>query len=70
MQRNCGSVEVENVTICPICKERTDSIVHLTEQWVLGEIRREHPDWVESSGACRKCVIYYENLEKMVELED
>lgn len=56
--------------ICPLCGKATDSIEHITEQWLLREIRKQHPHWVESSGICTKCIAYYRSLDTVLELEN
>jgi hypothetical protein len=38
---------VNKTGICPICGKHSDSIEHIAEEWLLTEIRREHPEWVE-----------------------
>lgn len=48
---------------CPICRrliseERLDSHVRI-EQTLIETIKKEHPDWVESNGACSQCVTHY-----------
>jgi len=58
---------MQNVDICPLCGKPVDSVEHITEQWVLSEIRKEHPDWVEKNGICSKCVAYYRNLDNVFE---
>lgn len=61
---------MKNVDICPLCGNKVDSIEHITEQWLLAEIRKQHPDWVEENGICTKCIAYYRGLDKVLELED
>ena len=35
---------------------------HQGESYVLGEIRRLHPEWVERSGGCLRCLDAYRRL--------
>ena len=62
----------EETKICPICKrETTDDMIQLckdAEDWILGTIRKMHPDWVEEDGSCSRCLEFYKGLGK-TELE-
>ena len=48
---------------CSVCNQKvgSDMLVYLdhTEKHVLELVKTDHPDWVESSGICQKCVEYY-----------
>lgn len=59
-----------NVAICPLCRKKVDSVEHIAEQWLLSEIRKEYPSWVESNGVSSKCVAYYRNLDNLLKLAD
>ncbi|EGG99031.1 hypothetical protein imdm_1599 [gamma proteobacterium IMCC2047] len=59
-----------DANICPLCRKSTDSIEHITEQWLLEEIRKEHPEWVEENGLCTKCIAYYRNLDNVFEFDE
>lgn len=59
-----------NADICPLCNKPVDSIEHITEQWLLDVIRKEHPEWIEKNGLCTKCIAYYRNLDNVFEQED
>ena len=52
--------------LCSICGATVrpeDAEVHiLAEDWVIEQIRSAHPQWVESDGACPKCLELYRNL--------
>jgi len=50
---------------CPLCGKHSDSIEHIAEEWLLTEIRKEHPEWVEANGTCTKCVDYYHSLDNV-----
>ena len=60
---------MKEIIICPLCGKSNDSLEHVAEQWLLSEIRKEHPDWVENNGGCSKCVAYYRNLDNVIELD-
>ncbi len=51
---------------CPLCgmevPAETLAVHRLAEKYVLDRIREEHPEWVEKSGACAKCLAFYEAL--------
>ncbi len=52
--------------LCSICGEAVrpeDAEVHIfAEDWVIEQIRASNPEWVESDGACPKCLEHYRNL--------
>jgi hypothetical protein len=56
---------------CPICKAMVeDDMVRLcqeAEDWIVGSIRRAHPEWVQKDGSCAKCMDYYKGLGKSEE---
>ena len=56
--------------ICPLCNEETDELHYLTEKYVLDMIKKDHPEWVETDGACKSCIDYYKALDDAVELID
>lgn len=58
------------MAVCKLCGKPTESLYHVTEQLVLDMIRRDHPDWVEADGSCRRCVEYYEGLDDALKVED
>jgi hypothetical protein len=48
---------------CPICRrliseDRLEFHLRI-EQTLIETIKKEHPDWVESDGACPECVTHY-----------
>jgi len=53
------------IFICPTCgKEMPQDllvIVPHTEEHIIEEIKKKHPDWEEGKGVCKKC---YEYLKK------
>ena len=48
---------------CPLCGKDTDSVEHITEQFLLNMIRTEHPEWVDKNGLCPRCIEYYRKLD-------
>ncbi len=52
--------------LCPLCGTLVPpELLELhawAEDWVLETIREKNPSWVESDGACQKCVEYYQKL--------
>jgi serine protease AprX len=48
---------------CPLCGDQVDRLIYRfhidSEQEVIGRIKKDHDDWVETSGACSRCVDYY-----------
>lgn len=51
---------------CPICGSQLapeSAALHvMAERWVIEQIREDHPEWVESDGACPKCLEFYSKL--------
>lgn len=49
---------------CPVChqKIRRDLILFLNHAklHIVEEIKKQHPEWIETSGVCKRCVDYYE----------
>jgi len=52
--------------ICKLCNDECDSLHDLAKVCTLELIRRDHPEWVNESGACPKCKAYYERLGNLV----
>lgn len=50
--------------ICPICGKKLSREIGViyphTEEHIVEEIKKKHPDWAEKSGVCTKCHEYYE----------
>ncbi len=55
---------------CKVCESEAQELVDVAEQYVLDLIKKDHPDWVSSDGACPKCIKYYENLDTIIEIKD
>jgi hypothetical protein len=49
---------------CPVCGEEVCEDIHEymdhTERHIIDIIKKDHPEWVEKDGLCRKCREYYE----------
>ncbi len=54
--------------VCPLCGSQVtkDSFKdHFeAEKYVLERIAKDHPDWKEENGGCKKCLEYYLELGK------
>ena len=46
----------------PASERNLGTLLSELERWLLSEIKREHPNWVEPDGGCPKCHAYYERL--------
>src|SRR5687768_11685896 len=48
---------------CPLCHKQVerDLLIFLdhTQSHVIDEIKKSHPEWVESDGTCQPCADYY-----------
>jgi len=51
---------------CPVCKEQMDdeviNVCNAAYRFIAKEIKKDHPEWEEKNGACKKCVDYYEKI--------
>ena len=54
---------------CTLCGQEMDSIAHLAEQTLIQFIKDRNPEWVESNGACGKCISYYKEMDKAVVID-
>ena len=49
--------------ICPICRKPIPKelvvIISHGESHIVDEIKKKHPEWIESNGVCKKCYDYY-----------
>ncbi len=43
-----------------------DTLAEQIESSVLDMIKKHNPQWVETDGSCKKCMTYYENLDKLI----
>lgn len=54
--------------VCPLCGEEvaedTFEVHFEAETYVLDRILKEHPDWKETDGSCKKCLSYYLSVSK------
>lgn len=56
--------------MCPLCSEEADELLYEFEQYVLDVIKKEHPEWVESDGACPRCLDYYRSLDSAIQITE
>ncbi|MDC0435132.1 hypothetical protein OAM69_05770 [bacterium] len=54
---------------CVLCNETVESLEEQIDAVVMDMIRKDHPDWVETDGSCKKCTSYFANLDQMVEVD-
>jgi hypothetical protein len=49
--------------VCPTCGKTMERellvIIPHTESHIVDVIKRDHPNWVEQDGICKKCYAYY-----------
>jgi hypothetical protein len=49
--------------VCPTCgKEIPRELEHIiehTEDHIVNQIKKNHPDWQEKNGLCEKCYKFY-----------
>ncbi|NIS09698.1 MAG: hypothetical protein GWO07_13275 [Candidatus Dadabacteria bacterium] len=55
---------------CALCNEQTENIMDVAENWLIDAIKKDHPEWVQGSGACPKCIEYYSSLDEEISVED
>lgn len=57
---------------CRICDRDIDDYVSIShikaEEYIIGLIRRDHPEWKESDLTCHRCIEYYRKLVKQTEI--
>ncbi len=57
---------------CQICDREIDdfaSIPHIkAEEYLIGLIKKDHPEWQNHKDTCGKCIEYYRKLVKDAEL--
>lgn len=58
--------------ICSICNRPVDESSALThvkaEEYLLGLIKKDHPEWQKEKGACPQCLDYYRELIKKAKI--
>ncbi|MCK9554950.1 hypothetical protein M0R36_03925 [bacterium] len=51
---------------CPICNKRISSDVLTvklhTEEHIVEEVKKNHPEWIEKDGVCPICLEHYKKL--------
>ncbi|MFH1202437.1 MAG: hypothetical protein V1674_06070 [Candidatus Omnitrophota bacterium] len=57
---------------CQICDREIDENVALAhvkaEEYLLGLIKKDHPQWKEDQKTCHRCIEYYRQLVKKTEI--
>ena len=57
---------------CQICDRTVDESNALThikaEEYLLNLIKKDHPEWKETHGACPECINYYRELIKKAKI--
>ncbi len=61
-----GNPNRQTPTLCPICggalRPESTELHTLAEEWVIEQIKKDHPNWVREDGACPKCLDFYMKL--------
>ncbi len=64
----CRPAAREGGYVCQICNRPVSEAHALThvkaEEYLLGLIKKDHPEWKESDGTCPECIAYYRKLIK------
>ena len=57
---------------CQICGKmirKEHSLEHVkAEEYLLGLIKKDHPQWKQTESTCRECIEYYRKLIKQAEI--
>lgn len=68
----CAKKNNSNTYECQICKriiDKNNALTHVkAEEYLLNLIKKDHPEWKEENGACKKCVEYYRELIKKAQI--
>ncbi len=68
----CAADNKNKTYVCQICNRRVDEKSALThvkaEEYLLGLIKKDHPEWQSEKGACPACITYYRDLIKKAEI--
>ena len=43
-------------------KEEIVDVCTTAYDYIIEQIKKDHPEWVEKDGACPKCIEYYKKL--------
>lgn len=53
---------------CPVCSQSVERellvFIDHTEQHIVDEIKKKHPEWVGKNGVCRKCLDHFRQMMK------
>jgi len=47
---------------CSLCNYESGRISIIAEEWLIEEIKKDHPEWTGENGICLRCLDYYYNL--------
>jgi hypothetical protein len=68
----CAPRTPKGTYVCHICNREINEKIALThiktEEYLLGLIKKDHPEWKESDPACPQCVSYYRELIKKAKI--
>ncbi|MFC1645911.1 hypothetical protein ACFL2Y_01900 [Candidatus Omnitrophota bacterium] len=68
----CEPKEHAGKYVCQICAREIDKSVALThvkaEEYLLGLIKKDHPEWKTEHGTCHECIGYYRKLVNKAEI--
>ncbi|MFQ5743614.1 MAG: hypothetical protein ACE5HV_08495 [Acidobacteriota bacterium] len=57
----------EEMVTCPLCAQSVEELEYAlhesVDRVVLDWIRRQHPDWVDEDGVCKRCVDLYRAMK-------
>ena len=55
---------------CKLCSNECHDLNHEIELMVIEMIKKQNPQWIDSDGACSKCINYYSSLDDAIEVCD
>jgi hypothetical protein len=68
----CAPRPHKGTYVCRICNREIEEKAALThiraEEYLLGLIKKDHPEWKESDPACAQCISYYRELIKKAKI--
>ena len=57
---------------CSLCERpvnESNALAHVkAEEYLIGLIKKDHPEWEEKDGSCSKCLDYYRELVKKTKI--
>ncbi len=68
----CAAGAGKGAYTCQICNRTIDeksALTHVkTEEYILGLIKKDHPEWKNEAGTCPQCLDYYRALIKKAKI--